>query len=69
VVGLHPTETAAGGGGRAAADTPRPPRARGLVQAAIEERVGAAAAQAFELHAGRCDRVVAAVLGRLPGPP
>jgi RNA polymerase sigma-70 factor (ECF subfamily) len=41
-------------------------RARGLVQKLIEARIGAAASAAFEFHAPRCDRVVAAVMARLP---
>jgi RNA polymerase sigma-70 factor (ECF subfamily) len=41
-------------------------RARAMVQHLIQERVGASAAVAFELHAVRCDRVVAAVMARLP---
>jgi len=42
-------------------------RARQMVQGSIEARVGAAAAAAFEFKAPRCDRVVAAVMARLPG--
>lgn len=40
-------------------------RARLMVQASLEARVGAAASTAFEFKAPRCDRVVAAVMARL----
>jgi RNA polymerase sigma-70 factor (ECF subfamily) len=41
-------------------------RARGMVQQLIEARLGASASAVFEFHAPRCDRVVAAVMARLP---
>jgi RNA polymerase sigma-70 factor (ECF subfamily) len=41
-------------------------RARAMVQKLIEQRVGTSASAAFESHAPRCDRVVAAVMARLP---
>jgi RNA polymerase sigma-70 factor (ECF subfamily) len=41
-------------------------RARGLVQQLIEQRVGASAPAAFQFHAARCDRLVAAVMALLP---
>jgi RNA polymerase sigma-70 factor (ECF subfamily) len=41
-------------------------RARGILQQALEAQVGASVAAAFEFHAARCDRVVAAVMLRLP---
>jgi RNA polymerase sigma-70 factor (ECF subfamily) len=40
-------------------------RARAMIQQAIEARVGASARAAFELHAPRCDRVVAGVMARI----
>jgi RNA polymerase sigma-70 factor (ECF subfamily) len=40
-------------------------RARALIRRAVTERIGAAAAGAFQFHAPRCDRVVATVLARL----
>ena len=42
-------------------------RARQMVQGSLEARLGAVAATAFEFKAPRCDRVVAAVMARLPG--
>jgi RNA polymerase sigma-70 factor (ECF subfamily) len=41
-------------------------RAREMVQGSVEARMGSAAAGAFEFRAPRCDRVVAAVMARLP---
>jgi RNA polymerase sigma-70 factor (ECF subfamily) len=40
-------------------------RARGLLRRALTLQLGAAASTAFQFHAPRCDRVVAAVLARL----
>ncbi|HYM22871.1 MAG TPA: RNA polymerase sigma factor [Vicinamibacterales bacterium] len=37
-------------------------RARAMVRRSLTERVGASAGQAFQFHATRCDRVVAAVM-------
>jgi RNA polymerase sigma-70 factor (ECF subfamily) len=42
-------------------------RARGLLRDHLYARTGAAAAEAFQFHAVRCDRVVAGVLGQLGG--
>lgn len=41
-------------------------RARGLLRDLIEKRVGEQVDEAYAFHARRCDRVVAAVLARLP---
>lgn len=40
-------------------------RARNELRRLLDARVGSAAREVFEFHAARCDRVVAAVLGRL----
>jgi RNA polymerase sigma-70 factor (ECF subfamily) len=40
-------------------------RARALLRRRITERVGAAAAESFQFHASRCDRVVAGVMARI----
>jgi RNA polymerase sigma-70 factor (ECF subfamily) len=41
-------------------------RARQMVQASLEDRVGASARALFQFQAPRCDRVVATVMARLP---
>jgi RNA polymerase sigma-70 factor (ECF subfamily) len=43
-------------------------RARALLRAELEERIGSQLDEAFAFYAPRCDRVVAAVLARLPTP-
>ena len=40
-------------------------RARAMIRRAVTAQIGEAVAGAFEFHAPRCDRVVAAVLARL----
>jgi RNA polymerase sigma-70 factor, ECF subfamily len=40
-------------------------RARALLRSRIADRMGAAAAESFQFHASRCDRVVAGVLARI----
>jgi len=40
-------------------------RARAMIRRTVSARIGGAAEQAFEFHAPRCDRVVAAVLARI----
>jgi RNA polymerase sigma-70 factor (ECF subfamily) len=40
-------------------------RARGLLRAALTERIGAAVPNVFDFHLARCDRVVAGVFARL----
>jgi len=40
-------------------------RARALLRRRITERVGVAAAESFQFHASRCDRVVAGVMARI----
>lgn len=42
-------------------------RARALIRRRLTERVGEAAASAFQFHATRCDRVVAGVMARIDG--
>lgn len=44
-------------------------RARVLLRDTIEQRLGEQMGEAYGFHAARCDRVVAAVLARLPGRP
>jgi RNA polymerase sigma-70 factor (ECF subfamily) len=44
-------------------------RARGLLRAELEERIGAELDEAYAFGAHRCDRIVAAVLARLPSKP
>jgi RNA polymerase sigma-70 factor (ECF subfamily) len=40
-------------------------RARAMIRRAVTLGIGAVAAEAFQFHAPRCDRVVAAVLARI----
>jgi RNA polymerase sigma-70 factor (ECF subfamily) len=65
VEGLDTAETAAALDLGEEAVKQRLHRARAMVQQAIEARVGASARAAFEFHAPRCDRVVAAVMAEL----
>jgi RNA polymerase sigma-70 factor (ECF subfamily) len=66
VEGMDTAETAAVLGLGEEAVKQRLHRARGILQQALEAQVGASVAAAFEFHAARCDRVVAAVMLRLP---
>ena len=67
VEGLDTAETGAVLALGEAAVKQRLHRARQMVQEGLEARVGAAAAAAFTFEAPRCDRVVEAVMARLPG--
>jgi RNA polymerase sigma-70 factor (ECF subfamily) len=62
VEGLNTTETAAGLGVGEEAVKTRLHRARAMVRRTLTDRLGNSAPQAFQFHAPRCDRVVAAVL-------
>jgi RNA polymerase sigma-70 factor (ECF subfamily) len=66
VEGMSTAETGEGLGLGDEAVKTRLHRARGMVRRAIAARLGAAASGAFQFPATRCDRVVAAVLARLP---
>ncbi|HJZ77166.1 MAG TPA: RNA polymerase sigma factor [Vicinamibacterales bacterium] len=72
VEGLSTLETAEGLGVGEEAVKTRLHRARAMVRQTLSDRLGASAPQAFQFHATRCDRVVAAVLAeilkRAPGP-
>ena len=65
VEGLSTSETAESLGLGEEAVKTRLHRARAMIRRAITERIGAAACEAFQFHAPRCDRVVAAVLARI----
>jgi RNA polymerase sigma-70 factor (ECF subfamily) len=73
IEGLSTGETAAGLELGEEAVKTRLHRARAMVRRAITDRLGEATSQAFQFHAPRCDRVVAAVLSEIwqrnsPGP-
>jgi RNA polymerase sigma-70 factor, ECF subfamily len=65
VEGLSTSETGEGLGLGEEAVKTRLHRARALIRRAVTARIGAEAAGAFQFHAPRCDRVVAAVLARI----
>lgn len=65
IEGLSTSETAAGLGLGDEAVKTRLHRARAMIRRSVAERIGDAAAGAFEFHARRCDRVVAAVMARI----
>lgn len=65
VEGLSTTETAEGLGLGDEAVKTRLHRARAMVRRAITARLGEQVPEAFQFHAVRCDRVVAAVLARI----
>jgi len=67
IEGLDTTETAAVLGVDEAVVKTRLHRARALLKADIEQRIGDHLESAFTFGASRCNRVVAAVLGRLAG--
>jgi RNA polymerase sigma-70 factor (ECF subfamily) len=67
IEGLSTSETAAGLGLGDEAVKTRLHRARAMVRRAVAEHIGPAAAGAFQFHAVRCDRVVAAVMKQLSG--
>ena len=66
IEGMSTAETAAGLGLGDEAVKTRLHRARAMVRQTVATRLGAASPQAFLFPATRCDRVVAAVLARLP---
>jgi len=68
VEGLTTIETAEGLGVGEEAVKTRLHRARAMVRRSLSDRLGASAAQAFQFHAPRCDRVVAAVLAEIVKP-
>jgi RNA polymerase sigma-70 factor (ECF subfamily) len=65
VEGLSTSETGKGLGLGEEAVKTRLHRARAMIRRAVTARIGGEAASAFQFHAPRCDRVVAAVLHRL----
>jgi RNA polymerase sigma-70 factor, ECF subfamily len=65
VEGLSTSETAEGLGVGEEAVKTRLHRARAMVRRNVTARIGGAATGAFQFHAPRCDRVVAAVLARI----
>ena len=65
VEGMSTRETSEGLGLGEEAVKTRLHRARALIRRRITERVGVAAAESFQFHASRCDRVVAGVLARI----
>ncbi len=67
IEGLSTSETGEGLGLGDEAVKTRLHRARAMVRRAVTARIGATTADAFQFHAVRCDRIVAAVLGRVLG--
>lgn len=65
IEGLSTSETGEGLGLGDEAVKTRLHRARAMVRRAVTARIGYQAAGAFQFHAVRCDRVVAAVLARI----
>jgi len=65
IEGLSTSETGEGLGLGEEAVKTRLHRARAMIRRAVTERIGGVAAEAFQFHAPRCDRVVAAVLARI----
>ena len=65
VEGLSTSETGEGLGLGEEAVKTRLHRARAMIRRAVTARIGAVAADTFQFHAPRCDRVVAAVLARI----
>ena len=66
IEGLNTSETGGGLGLGDEAVKTRLHRARAMIRRAVTMRIGHGATTAFEFHAPRCDRVVAAVLARIP---
>jgi RNA polymerase sigma-70 factor, ECF subfamily len=66
VDGMSTSETAKGLGLGEATVKTRLHRARATIRRFLTARVGEVAADAFPFHASRCDRVVVAVLSRIP---
>jgi RNA polymerase sigma-70 factor (ECF subfamily) len=69
VEGMSTSETGEGLGLGEEAVKTRLHRARALIRRAVSARLGAAAAGAYHFEAPRCDRIVAAVMARIPPPP
>jgi RNA polymerase sigma-70 factor (ECF subfamily) len=67
IEGLSTSETGAGLGLGDEAVKTRLHRARAMVRRTVTERIGATSPAAFEFHAVRCDRVVAAVMAVING--
>jgi RNA polymerase sigma-70 factor (ECF subfamily) len=65
IEGLSTTETAAGLELGEEAVKTRLHRARAMLRRLITAQIGEASASAFQFHAVRCDRVVAAVLSHI----
>jgi RNA polymerase sigma-70 factor (ECF subfamily) len=65
IEGLSTSETGEGLGLGEEAVKTRLHRARAMIRRAVTQRIGGIAAEAFQFHAPRCDRVVAAVLARI----
>jgi RNA polymerase sigma-70 factor, ECF subfamily len=65
IEGLSTSETGEGLGIGEEAVKTRLHRARAMVRRAVTERIGGQARDAFQFHAPRCDRVVAAVLAAI----
>jgi RNA polymerase sigma-70 factor (ECF subfamily) len=65
VEGLSTSETAEGLGVGEEAVKTRLHRARAMMRRTLTDRLGATASRAFQFHASRCDRVVAAVLAEI----
>jgi RNA polymerase sigma-70 factor, ECF subfamily len=66
IEGLSTSETGAGLGLGEEAVKTRLHRARAMIRSAVTDRIGGVAAEAFQFHAPRCDRVVLAVFSRMP---
>jgi RNA polymerase sigma-70 factor (ECF subfamily) len=65
IEGLSTSETGEGLGLGEEAVKTRLHRARAMIRRAVTARLGTVAAGAFQFHAPRCDRVVAAVLATI----
>jgi RNA polymerase sigma-70 factor (ECF subfamily) len=65
IEGLSTSETGEGLGLGEEAVKTRLHRARAMIRRAVTVRIGEVAVGAFQFHAPRCDRVVAAVLARV----
>ena len=65
VEGLSTSETEEGLGLGEEVVKTRLHRARAMIRRTVSTRIGASTAAAFQFHAPRCDRVVAAVLARI----
>ena len=67
IEGLSTSETGEGLGLREEAVKTRLHRARAMVRRSVTAQIGEVATRAFQFHASRCDRVVAAVMARVGG--